>query len=177
MFKTVGRVVGHHPVRVILAWVAIVLGVAVVAAGVVGNSSSASQQQTDFLPSKYESVQAAKLAARYFPQPDGAQATLVVTRSDQHRLSDADLTKASELITQLDRDADLPKLNGVDPHTLVAAPDRTVAIAWRTLTAVAAWLTAVVAELEALALEAALAPWTPTVPAVPLLMMRGAKAF
>jgi RND superfamily putative drug exporter len=129
MFKTVGRVVGHHPVRVILAWVAIVLGIAVVAAGVVGNSSSTSQQQTDFLPSKYESVQAAKLAARYFPQPSGAQATLVVTRSDHHQLSDADLQRASGLITQLDHDVDLPKLDGIDPDTLVAAPNRTVAIA------------------------------------------------
>jgi len=63
MFKSVGRVVGHHPVRVILAWVAIVLGIACLAAAVVGNSSSTSQQQTDFLPSKYESVQAAKLVS------------------------------------------------------------------------------------------------------------------
>ncbi len=129
MFRSVGRTVGHHPVRVILAWVAIVLGIAVAAAFVVGNSSSTSQQQTDFLPSKYESVQAAKLAARYFPQPNGAQATLVVTRADQRQLSDADLKNASELITQLDQDADLPKLDGIDPHTLVAAPNRNVAIA------------------------------------------------
>src|SRR6187397_2289976 len=106
MFKSVGRVVGHHPVRVILAWVAIVLGIACLAAAVVGNSSSTSQQQTDFLPSKYESVQAANLAARYFPQPDGAQATLVVTRADHHQLSDTDLQSAAELITRLDQDAD-----------------------------------------------------------------------
>ncbi|HEX3296297.1 MAG TPA: MMPL family transporter [Nocardioides sp.] len=129
MFKSVGRVVGHHPVRVILAWVAIVLGIACLAAAVVGNSSSTSQQQTDFLPSKYESVQAAKLAARYFPQPAGAQATLVVTRADHRQLSDADLRTASQLITRLDERADLPKLEGIDPHTVVAAPNRTVAIA------------------------------------------------
>jgi putative drug exporter of the RND superfamily len=129
MFRTVGRVVGHHPVRVILAWMAIVLGIAVVAALVVGNNSSTSQQQTDFLPSKYESVQAAKLAARYFPQPTGAQATLVVTRADGHQLSDADLQHVDDLITRLDQNLDLPKLDGVDPHTLVAAPDRSVAIA------------------------------------------------
>jgi RND superfamily putative drug exporter len=129
MFKSVGRVVGHHPVRVILAWVAIVVGIACVAAAVVGTGSSTSQDQTDFLPSKYESVQAAKLAARYFPQPSGAQATLVVTRTDHGRLSGADLTKASALITRLDRDADLPKFDGIDPDTLVVAPNHTVAIA------------------------------------------------
>jgi RND superfamily putative drug exporter len=129
MFKTVGRVVGHHPVRVILAWVAIVLGIAVVTASVVGSSSSTSQQQTDFLPSKYESVQAAKLAARYFPQPTGAQATLVVTRADGHPMSETDVQHTEELITRLDRGLDLPKLDGIDPHTLVAGPDRSVAIA------------------------------------------------
>jgi RND superfamily putative drug exporter len=129
MFRNVGRVVGHHPVRVILAWVASVVGIGVVAALVVGNSSSTSQQQTDFLPSKYESVQAAKLAARHFPQPSGSQATLVITRADGHKLSEADLQDASELITKLDQEADLPRFDGVDSRSIVLAPNRSLAIA------------------------------------------------
>src|SRR5215212_5788225 len=129
MFRTVGRVVGHHPVRIILAWSALVLGLALVAAFFVGKSSSTSQQQTDFLPTKYESVQAAKLAARYFPQPTGARATLVVTRTDQDQLSDADIRDASQLISQLDQQLGLPKLEGVDPHSLKVAPNHGMAIA------------------------------------------------
>jgi RND superfamily putative drug exporter len=109
--------------------VTLIVGIVIMASAVVGKDSATSQQQTDFLPSTYESVQAAKLAARYFPQPSGAQATLVVTRTDHGDLSDADLRNASELITQLDKGLDLPKLDGVDPNTLVSAPDRSVAIA------------------------------------------------
>ncbi|MGH3475879.1 MAG: MMPL family transporter, partial [Nocardioidaceae bacterium] len=129
MFRSIGQGVGRHPVLVILAWATAIIGVAVIAAFVVGKDSSTSQQQTDFLPEKYESVQAAKLSARHFPQPSGAQATLVVTRTDHAALTNADMRQAGGLIAQLNRETDLPKLAGIDPDTLVRAPDRTVAIA------------------------------------------------
>jgi RND superfamily putative drug exporter len=129
MFRSIGRGVGHHPVLIIVAWATAIIGVAVIAAFVVGKESSTSQQQTDFLPEKYESVQAAQLAARHFPQPSGAQATLVVTRTDHAELSNADMRQAGELIAQLNRKTDLPKLAGVDQDTLARAPDSSVAIA------------------------------------------------
>src|SRR4051812_31178096 len=129
MFRSIGRGVGRHPVLVILAWVTVIIGVAVVAAAVVGKDSSTSQQQTDFLPGKYESVQAAKLSAKYFPQPTGARATLVITRADHQKLSDADLRHSADLIAQLNRETHLPKLAGVASDSLVRAPNRRVAIA------------------------------------------------
>ena len=129
MFRSIGRGVGRHPVLVILAWTTLIIGIATVAAFVVGKNSATSQQQTDFLPSKYESVQAAQLSARYFPQPSGARATLVVTRADHHELSNADMQHTAALIAQLNRETHLTKLDGVEPDTLVRAPNRTAAIA------------------------------------------------
>jgi RND superfamily putative drug exporter len=129
LFRSIGRGVSRHPVLVILAWASVVAIVAIAATVVVGKDSSTTQQQTDFLPAKYGSVQAAKLAERYFPQPIGAHATLVVTRADSQELSDADVERARSLITRLDDQADLPKLAGVEAASLVRSPDRTVAIA------------------------------------------------
>jgi putative drug exporter of the RND superfamily len=129
MFRSIGRGVSRHPVLVILAWTTLIIGIAVVAAAVVGKDSSTSQQQTDFLPAKYESVQAAKLSARYFPQPTGARATLVVTRADHKRLSSADMRHAAELITQIDHTTHLPKFAGVQADSLTRAPDGTAVIA------------------------------------------------
>jgi RND superfamily putative drug exporter len=129
MFQSIGRGVSRHPVLVILTWLTLIIGVAVMAAAVVGKDSSTSQQQTDFLPAKYESVQAAKLSARYFPQPTGARATLVVTRSDHQKLSGADIRHTGELIAQLNRETHLPKLAGVDANSLGRTPDGTAAIA------------------------------------------------
>jgi putative drug exporter of the RND superfamily len=129
MFRSIGRGVGRHPVLVILAWATAIIGVAIIAASVVGKESSASQQQTDFLPDKYESVQAATLSADHFPQPAGAQATLVVTPTDHEELSNADMHQAAELIAQLNNETDLPKLEGVEADSLVRAPDGTAAIA------------------------------------------------
>lgn len=129
MFRSLGRIVGRHPVLVIVAWATLIVGIALIAAAVVGKKSETSQQQTDFLPAKYESVQAAKLAAAHFPQPSGAQATLVVTRTDHHGLTDADVHRVSELITRLDDQTHLPKLSGVDVSTLARAPNHSVAIA------------------------------------------------
>lgn len=129
MFRSVGRGVGRHPVIVIMAWVVLIVGIALIASAVVGKKSETSQQQTDFLPAKYQSVQAAKLAAAHFPQPSGAQATLVVTRTDHGNLSDADMKRVAGLISKLDRDTHLPKLSGVVGSSLARAPNRTVAIA------------------------------------------------
>ncbi|GAA1975204.1 MMPL family transporter [Nocardioides panacihumi] len=129
MFRSIGRIVGRHPVLVILTWVGIVIGVAVVAGAVAGKGSSTSQQQTDFLPAKYGSVQAAKLSAKYFPQPSGAQATLVLVRSDHRKLSDGDMSQAATLVDQLNQRTHLAKYDGIEPTSLVRAPDRTAAIA------------------------------------------------
>jgi RND superfamily putative drug exporter len=129
MFTRIGRTVAHHPVRVIVAWSSLILGLALVAAAVVGKSNPTSQQQTDFLPGKYESVQAAKLSAARFPQPGGARATLVVTRTDHHQMSTPDLAKVTALIRRLDTTTHLPKLVGVAAGSLVRAPNGSAAIA------------------------------------------------
>src|SRR6478609_7326257 len=102
MFRAVGRLVARRPGLVILAWTAAIIGLAIVASAVVGKSSETSQDQTDFLPSKYESVQAAKLAEAHFPQPTGARATLVLTRSDHAVITPADFAQLHQLVARLD---------------------------------------------------------------------------
>src|SRR5690606_17209914 len=52
--------------------------------------------QSEFLPSEYESVQAAEIAARAFPQQAEMSALIVVQRSDGRPLTPADSEKIAQ---------------------------------------------------------------------------------
>ncbi|MEU5880232.1 MMPL family transporter [Spirillospora sp. NPDC047279] len=96
MFAWLARVVVRHPWWTILAWVA-------AAAAIIMTAPSISTQEdtADFLPSKYESIQAAKIAEKAFPQQDEESALIVVKRSDGAALTAADsarITKAAKAL-------------------------------------------------------------------------------
>ncbi len=77
-------------------------------------SSVTSSDQTSFLPSKYESVQAGKVADKAFPQSKDDVELLLVKRRDGAKLTDADQTAVQALATDL-QNSHLPKVAGV--HT------------------------------------------------------------
>lgn len=96
--RRLAHAVTEHPVRFILGWL-----VALVA--IVMFTSPASDvmkaDQTDFLPSRYESVRAFKLQQQAFPVPKGATATIVIRRADRRALTPADVRRASGLVAGL----------------------------------------------------------------------------
>jgi putative drug exporter of the RND superfamily len=87
MFERLGRFVVYRRWWVIAAWL-----VAAVALGAFAPSLSdaTTQDQADFLPDRYESVQATTLAQQAFGQADGATGTIVVKRDDGGPLTAAD---------------------------------------------------------------------------------------
>ncbi|GLY84882.1 MMPL family transporter [Actinoallomurus iriomotensis] len=98
MFGWLGRTVVRHPWWTIVAWL-VAAAVAVVLAPKLDTHSD----QQDFLPTKYESVQAGKLADRAFPS--GSQKVsnelMVVKRSDGQALSSTDQQKIGQIAKSL----------------------------------------------------------------------------
>src|SRR4051812_35138784 len=92
MFARLGRVIVAHPWRVIATW--IVAAVAIVAPAPALPTSS---QESDFLPSHYESIKALDLQAKAFPAAFTPSVIVVVTREDGKALSGADSAKVQGL--------------------------------------------------------------------------------
>ncbi len=87
MFEKLGRFVVRRPWQVIAAWVIAAAAIISVAPTL---SEVTNQDQTEFLPDSYESIQAQRLAEETFGQQADVTATIVVTRSDGQPLSEAD---------------------------------------------------------------------------------------
>ncbi|HSX43613.1 MAG TPA: MMPL family transporter [Candidatus Saccharimonadales bacterium] len=64
-------------------------------------SEVTSSDQTSFLPSKYESVQAGKIAEKAFPQSKDDTEILIVKRQDGTKLTDNDIQTVQTLATDL----------------------------------------------------------------------------
>src|SRR4051812_46082680 len=98
VFGWLGRTVVRHPWWTIMAWV-----IAAAAAIALAPKLDTHFDQQDFLPSKYESVQAGKLADRAFPS--GSQKVsnelMVVKRSDGQALSTGDQQKIGQIAKTL----------------------------------------------------------------------------
>lgn len=104
MFGRLGRIIVHHPWKVIAAWIAAAF-VAVVAMGSGFNLSSVvNDNQSSFLPSKYESVQAQKATQDAFPSASGQTATIVVKRLDGAKFGAADTGRIQQLAQTLQGD-------------------------------------------------------------------------
>lgn len=97
MFARLGRVVVHHPWKVIGLWV-----IAIVAVLSTAPALTATTDQSAFLPSHYESIQAMKLQEQAFPQNTAPAALIVAVRADGGPLTEADsatITAAAAALT------------------------------------------------------------------------------
>ncbi|MFI6870256.1 MMPL family transporter [Nocardia sp. NPDC050406] len=134
MFASLGRFVVHRPWVVIGIWLIAIVGVVATAPKL-----TATTDQSEFLPSHYESIEAMDLQQKAFPDSQTPAALIVVERADDAPLTEADSAKAGAIATALaDRKiADVIGIQAVPPSenrlvqviavqmTKVTAPDDT----------------------------------------------------
>ena len=97
MFAWIGRRVVHHPWLTILVWI---VGAVTVAS--LAPSLQTTEDQADFLPSKYESVKAANIAEKSFPSDSDPAAIMVFKRDDGGELTAADTKAVEAMVDELD---------------------------------------------------------------------------
>lgn len=98
MFGRLGRLVVYNPWKIIAGWLAAAVVLVVFAPSL---SDLTNQDQASFLPNKYESVQAQKLAEKAFPQSTEQTALLVFKRGDGKNLTQSDKDKVKEISGRL----------------------------------------------------------------------------
>ncbi|MEV5241984.1 MMPL family transporter [Streptomyces cinnamoneus] len=123
MFGRIGRFSVTRPWLTIVAWI-----VAAVALSALAPSLKSTDDQADFLPSHYESVQAGKLQERSFPQREQTAATIVFQRSDEGKLTDGDKAAVAKVAKGL-QDKKYEKIKQVAADPSAVSPDGTIAIA------------------------------------------------
>jgi RND superfamily putative drug exporter len=97
LFARLGRLVAHHPWRVIAVWV-------IAAIAVIGFAPtlSSTTNEASFLPSHYESIQASNLQESAFPQAAAPAAIIVLERADGSALTAADSAAVQALASKLE---------------------------------------------------------------------------
>ncbi|GAA1838854.1 MMPL family transporter [Actinomadura bangladeshensis] len=122
MFARLARFVVRHPWWTIVAW--LVAAVVIIA---FSPKLTTESDQGDFLPSKYESVQAMKIAEKAFPQQEDTSSLIVVKRSDGKPLTAEDTAKVTEAAKSLNADKPATVLNFLTgPQTV--APNKAVQV-------------------------------------------------
>jgi RND superfamily putative drug exporter len=124
VFTKLGRFVVHNPWKVIAAWVIAAIAVVAFAPTL---ADVTNKDQAAFLPDKYESVQAQKLAADAFGQTNDATASIVVKRGAGGELTAADQAKVTELATKL-TDAKIERVTGAITGPQAVSPNKQVQI-------------------------------------------------
>ncbi len=109
MFARLGRLVAAHPWRVIAVWI---VAFAVIVPFSPSLADVTNEDQTSFLPSSDESMQAQELAERHFPTASGATARFVLKRVDGQALSAADQGRVREFAGGLEA-AGIASVNSV----------------------------------------------------------------
>jgi RND superfamily putative drug exporter len=96
MFHRIGRAVVRHPIWTIVAWI-------IFAGAIVSTAPSlpSSSDESSFLPSSYESIQAAELQQSAFPSAFTPSALVLYQRADGGRLTPQDLKDAAKITTEL----------------------------------------------------------------------------
>ncbi|MFE9326830.1 MMPL family transporter [Nocardia sp. NPDC052278] len=97
MFARLGAIVVHNPWKVIGLWLFIVIAVVATAPQL-----KSTTDQSEFLPSHYESIQAMQLQQQAFPQQQAPAALLVFVRADGAPLSEADSASVTAIASKLD---------------------------------------------------------------------------
>lgn len=96
MFASLGRFVVHRPWVVIGIWLIAIIGVVATAPKL-----TATTDQSEFLPSHYESIQAMELQQKAFPDSQVPAALIVVARNDGAALTESDSAKVADIATTL----------------------------------------------------------------------------
>lgn len=130
MFSALGRLASRRPWLVVAAWV--VLAAAVIA---LAPKLETTTDQSEFLPSDYESIEAATRQADAFPDTNTTVGAIVVfDRRDGGELTDADVAKANEVMTEVGKDLGpaLDKVQPLDPGNpdVLVAPSQNQKIAF-----------------------------------------------
>lgn len=122
MFERLARFVVHNPWKVIAVWVLATIAIVAFAPTL---NDVVNRDQTQFLPSKYESVQALELAEQAFGTGADSSATVVLKRADGSPLTEADQAKAGELAQQL-QEADIERVTAVVTGPQAVSPNSQV---------------------------------------------------
>ncbi|HWM06203.1 MAG TPA: MMPL family transporter [Actinophytocola sp.] len=109
MFERIGRFVVHNPWKVIAGWLLATIAIVAFAPAL---GDVVTRDQSNFLPSDYESVRAGELAEQAFGQQQQASATIVVRRADGQVLTADDQATIGELGQQL-QGADIDRVTQV----------------------------------------------------------------
>ena len=112
MFARIGRLVVHHPWRVIGVW--IIAAVAIIA---FAPKLTSTANEASFLPSHYESIQAQNLQEQAFPHDAAPAAIIVFERGDGAPLTTADSASVATIAQKLTADhvADVTALQVAPP--------------------------------------------------------------
>jgi RND superfamily putative drug exporter len=101
VFERLGAAVIAHPWRVIGAWAVATVAILALSPQLVTFTSN---NNSAFLPSSYQSVQAQAVADKYFPSVAGASGVIAVSATDGSELSTTDQQKVAALATSLTDD-------------------------------------------------------------------------
>jgi RND superfamily putative drug exporter len=99
VFASLGRLVSRHPWFVILAWIIVVVVVVATAPKL-----SPTSDQSEFLPSHYESIKAATLQQKAFPQQTAPGAIMVFDRKDGKPLTADDQADVQRVVATIGKD-------------------------------------------------------------------------
>lgn len=124
MFARLSRAVVAHPWRVIAAWVVVAVGLVAFAPPL---DSITNNDQTQFLPKSYESVQATEIAAKAFPQSTGTSAIIVVKRKDGGELTPSDQENIGKIAAGL-QGKKLEKVKAVVTSPQAVSANRKIAL-------------------------------------------------
>ncbi|MFI9825410.1 MMPL family transporter [Streptomyces sp. NPDC052013] len=123
MFGRIGRAAVLRPWLTIAAWI-----VAAVALAALAPQLKSTGDQADFLPSHYESVQAAEVQERAFPQHEQPAAIAVFQRSDGGRLTAADKADVAQVASRLQA-LGIDHVKRVETNEQAVSPNGRIALA------------------------------------------------
>ncbi|WP_330301218.1 MMPL family transporter [Streptomyces sp. NBC_00503] len=123
MFGRIGRFVVLRPWVTISAWL-----IAAVALAVLAPQLKSTSDQVEFLPSHYESVQAAKAQERAFPRNEQPAAIAVFQRTDKKALTEPDKAAVTKVAAGL-QDKGLAKVKRVESSPEAVSPNGEIALA------------------------------------------------
>jgi len=122
VFERLARFVVYNPWKVIAAWLLATIAIVAFAPTL---EDVVARDQSNFLPSDYESVQAIEVAQQAFGRGNESSATIVVKRADDAPLSEADQAKAGEIAKKV-QDARIERVTAALTGPQAVSPNKKV---------------------------------------------------